>query len=214
MSVSLLICLCRPVPAATLSKGSGASDYGSLGVIYLLILFTLYACKSQPDNATTPNKTAEAAAYDVVERSIPAINVTTVPMKPEIRQIIPTDGSLLPVIAAELDAADREGRDLLVYVGATWCEPCKRFHDAVVAGELDDTFPTLRLLEFDHDRDGDRLRDAGYSSRMIPLFVAPDVDGRPTDARHAGAVKGDGAVQFLVPRLKRLLEQRRHKLPL
>jgi thiol-disulfide isomerase/thioredoxin len=27
------------------------------------------------------------------------------------------------------EAAD--GRTLLVYVGATWCEPCQRFHHAV-----------------------------------------------------------------------------------
>lgn len=113
------------------------------------------------------------------------------------------------IVRAELERAQRDGRDLIVYVGAPWCEPCMRFHDAVKAGELDATFPTLRLLEFDHDRDEARLARAGYTSSMIPLFVAPTADGKASPLRIEGSVKGERAVAAIVPRLSSLLIQAR-----
>ena len=90
-------------------------------------------------------------------------------------------------------------------VGASWCEPCRRFHEAVTRGELDATFPTLRLLEFDLDRDQARLQAAGYGSRMIPLFEVPGPDGRASGRRIEGSIKGPGAVAEIVPRLRRIL---------
>src|SRR4051812_20113525 len=72
----------------------------------------------------------------------------------------PKDGDLKTAVQREVTRASAEGRDLLVYVGATWCEPCQRFHKAAEAGELDNVFPALRLIEFDLDRDRDRLDQA------------------------------------------------------
>jgi hypothetical protein len=106
------------------------------------------------------------------------------------------------------DAQEREranGRDLVVYVGATWCEPCQRFHKAAAAGDLDDAFPMLTLLEFDLDADKQRLDAAGYRSELIPLFVAPDDDGRASSKRFEGSVKGDGAIVNIAPRLHALI---------
>jgi hypothetical protein len=113
-------------------------------------------------------------------------------------------------VLRELSRAKADGRDLLVYVGATWCEPCKRFHDAAQAGELDQAFPTLRLFEFDLDRDRERLKLAGYGSKMIPLFALPREDGRGSGEQIEGSVKGPGAVGDITPRLRELLEKR-HK---
>lgn len=113
------------------------------------------------------------------------------------------------VVRAEVERARGDGRDLVVYVGASWCEPCTRFHRAVQAGELDATFPTLRLLEFDLDRDAARLEAAGYGSKMIPLFVAPAPGGEGSERRFAGSVKGERAVAVIVPRLSALLAEMR-----
>ncbi len=112
---------------------------------------------------------------------------------------------LAAVIKKQREDARAIGRDLVVYVGATWCEPCQRFHKAAQAGALDDAFPNLTLLEFDLDEDRDRLVAAGYRSQLIPLFVLPDESGRATDKRFEGGVKGDGAVANIVPRLRTLL---------
>ncbi|MBI5607885.1 MAG: thioredoxin [Deltaproteobacteria bacterium] len=109
-------------------------------------------------------------------------------------------------VRAERRRAELAGQTLVVYVGATWCEPCRYFHDAAVAGKLDQPLGNLRILAFDADRDREQLEPAGYSSKMIPLFALPGPDGRAGTARLAGAIKGPEAVDYLVPRLRTLLE--------
>jgi thiol-disulfide isomerase/thioredoxin len=121
-------------------------------------------------------------------------------------QIVPAEeGPVAPLVQHELEKARADGRVLLVDVGAPWCEPCTRFHAAAVAGELDALFPTLRLLEFDLDRDRQRLADAGYASRLIPLFALPLADGRSSGDQVEGAIKGEGAVGVITPRLAALV---------
>jgi thiol-disulfide isomerase/thioredoxin len=115
------------------------------------------------------------------------------------------DGDVAVIAQAEAERAKKEGRALLVYVGASWCEPCQRFHKAAEAGEVTGDLPPLRMLELDLDRDAERLAAAGYASKMIPLFAVPGPDGRGNDLRIEGSVKGSGAVSNIVPRLRALL---------
>jgi thiol-disulfide isomerase/thioredoxin len=115
------------------------------------------------------------------------------------------DGDVPTLLVREQARATKDGKQLLVYVGATWCEPCRRFHAAAAAHELDRDFPSLRLVEFDSDRDSERLAAAGYVSRLIPMFARPGADGRATGRQIEGSVKGDGAVAAIAPRLRTLL---------
>jgi hypothetical protein len=111
------------------------------------------------------------------------------------------------VVKREIERAHIDKKRILVYVGATWCEPCTRFHDAAEAGQLDGVFPNLRLVEFDLDADGERLVRAGYASKMIPLFAIPTENGTGSGKQIEGSIKGEGAVVNLQNRLKPLLEQ-------
>ena len=117
----------------------------------------------------------------------------------------PPGGPVEPIITDELARAITAHDALLVYVGASWCEPCREFHDAAAAGTLDDSLGALRLLVFDADRDGDALEAAGYHSNLIPLFAVPRIDGRASGKQTEGAIKGRPAALQLVPRLDRLL---------
>ena len=126
--------------------------------------------------------------------------------KPRGVEMVPAGpGDVPSLVKLELARAARDHRQLLVYVGATWCEPCRRFHQAAADHKLDRAFPSLRLLEFDDDRDAARLAMAGYSGHYIPLFAKPGVDGRGIGRQIEGSVKGDGAVDQIVPRLRSLL---------
>jgi hypothetical protein len=125
-------------------------------------------------------------------------------------EIVKTTGDdVQETVRREVVRAKADKRDLIVYVGATWCEPCQYFHNAAAAGELDGAFPTLRLVEFDLDRDREALDRAGYSSKMIPLFALPREDGSGSAAQIEGSIKGPAAVQQIAPRLKELLSKRR-----
>jgi hypothetical protein len=110
-----------------------------------------------------------------------------------------------PAIREALTRASADGRALLVYVGATWCEPCQRFHHAVDQGELDSAFPRLSILAFDADRDHEALAAAGYFSRLIPLFAVPKSDGSSSGKQIEGSVKGEAAVGEITPRLRALI---------
>ena len=109
------------------------------------------------------------------------------------------------VVREALTAATAEQRRLVVYVGATWCEPCQAFHHAVERGELDEALLGVRFLEFDSDHDGGRLQAAGYGGRLIPRFVLPDAQGRGSQERIEGGIKGNGAVEHIMRRLGPLL---------
>ena len=122
-----------------------------------------------------------------------------------VEQIAAPPGDVPTIVKSELARAARDHKQLLVYVGATWCEPCRRFHQAAAEHKLDRDFPSLRLLEFDDDRDAGRLAMAGYSGQYIPLFARPGADGRGSGRQIEGSVKGDGAVDQIVPRLRSLL---------
>jgi len=127
----------------------------------------------------------------------------------KIEWTLAPDGPVGPLVAAELQQAKAAGRRVLVYVGATWCEPCRHFHDAVKSGVLDAQFGALRIVEFDLDRDGDRLREAGYAPKFIPLLALPGADGRATGKQMEGSIKGAGAVGQMAPRLAALLNEPR-----
>ncbi len=121
----------------------------------------------------------------------------------------PHAGDLAASVAERLRTSAPAGRSLLVYVGATWCEPCRHFHDAAEKGQLDAAFPQLDLVTFDSDVDAERLELAGYRSNLIPLFAVPGADGRASGRQIEGSIKGPGAVADLTPRLQQLLQPSR-----
>jgi thiol-disulfide isomerase/thioredoxin len=108
-------------------------------------------------------------------------------------------------VLAEVERSRTDGRRVVVYVGASWCEPCKRFHDAVERGELDAALANIRFLEFDSDRHGAALDAAGFGGRLIPRFALPGDDGRGSGKAIEGGTKGDDAVAHIMARLGPLL---------
>jgi len=117
----------------------------------------------------------------------------------------PPAGDVAQIIRAEVAQAAVAHDALIVYVGAEWCEPCRAFHDAAAAGQLDDSLGGLRVLVFDADRDNSALEAAGYHSNLIPLFAVPRLDGRASGKQIEGAVKNRDAIAQIVPRLRVLL---------
>ena len=136
----------------------------------------------------------------------PALVLPAPPPTPGVHFIrAPATGNV-PVLVAHARAdAESHRRRLLVYVGATWCEPCQYFHRAAEAHTLDNVFPDLTLLEFDLDHDSARLQAAGYTSQMIPLFAVPGPDGRASAVHIEGSIHGPGSVDQITPRLRALL---------
>lgn len=124
-------------------------------------------------------------------------------------ELIPTEKTenVAGLVAPEVARAAKDGKKLVVYVGAVWCEPCTKFHDAAAKGELDAGFGDVRFIMFDLDRDQKALDRAGYSSEMVPLFAIPKPDGTASGKKIEGSIKGDGAVTNISPRLRKLVDE-------
>ena len=118
----------------------------------------------------------------------------------------PMDGVVSTIILAQLERSKTENRRVLLYAGASWCEPCRFFHEAVDRGELTGTLGAVDLVAFDAQVDAERMLMSGYESQFIPLFALPNADGKASGRHIEGSTKGPTSVNDdLVPRLKELL---------
>ncbi len=163
--------------------------------LWLLALFCMLSCESGKGPGRAENRPREAAPTPSARPTFVAGPSGGAPIADFLRN--------------QLEESRRERRKVLVYVGATWCEPCQRFHRAATAGELDSLLAGTRIVEFDLDADKEALDRSGYSSRLIPLFAVPRADGTCSERRIEGSVKGERAMkEDLVPRLRALLEER------
>lgn len=115
------------------------------------------------------------------------------------------EGPLPAQVQQAAQEAQERGQRLLVYVGASWCEPCRYFHDAAQQGQLDAELGQVMVLAYDADRDSVRLAAAGYQSKMIPLLAIPTSAGLNSGKMLQGSIKGPGAVREMVPRVQQLL---------
>ncbi len=158
----------------------------STRVFALSIVVSIMGCNSAND------------AYPTAE-----LDRVTALMRPSI--VAAGTGPVAPLMRTHVAAAARDRVPVVLYIGATWCEPCTRFKQALKRRELDLVFAGVRFVEFDNDADEQRLKDAGYGGRFIPRFVVPTSDGRGSDLRTEGSVKGPGGVAHIAPRLRRIL---------
>jgi len=157
----------------------------------------LVAC-SRP--ASKPRKAQASSA------SRNALNAPNAP-PPSFLHYPRKGGAIEPWVQEQIELAEAAHLRVLVYVGASWCEPCQRFHQAVERGELNGTLDGLRFLEFDQDQDASALKNAGYVYQYIPVLALPDPDGRNHGKMISGSIKGPRAIQEnLVPRLQALLD--------
>jgi hypothetical protein len=159
----------------------------------LALALVTFGCKVQEDAPSSAAPTASAQPPAPVDHVLVAHP--------------PPDGEVATIVRGELTKAQPAGRRLVVYEGATWCEPCQRFHRAVERGELDATFPGLTILEFDSDHDSERLATAGYAPRYLPMFALPAPDGTASGQQVEGGVKGEGAVSVVSGKLRQLLSR-------
>jgi len=169
----------------------------ALSIVIPLLVATLTNC-SQSGNRPGKGKSSTAAAS--------ALSGSYAAVPPSFLRYPRKGDAIEPWIQEQVELAEAAKLRVLVYVGASWCEPCQRFHQAVEHGELDGDLNGLRFLEFDQDQDAAALKSAGYSYEDIPVLALPDPDGRNHGKMISGSLKGPRAIkQNLIPRLQALL---------
>jgi len=147
------------------------------------------AAKSSVTSETPPATAAPATSAPMAEASAPRRLVKVV----EAVQ----DFDALSLVRTKRLEAKAEGRVLVVYVSAKWCEPCRRLKGELESGRLDERLGAVTLLAFDADQDGDRLAAAGYSYRFVPFVALAGADGHPVDSVQATGKGGDAWRELL-----------------
>jgi len=145
-----------------------------------------------PSSTTTPSTTGAAPSATSAEGK-PKGHVKV--------EVASQDSDALSLIRTKRLEAKAQDRVLVVYVSATWCEPCKKLKAELESGRLDDQLGTVTLLAFDADKDIDRLGSAGYTFKFVPFVALPGADGRPVDTQEATG-KGSGAWRELLGKLE------------
>jgi thiol-disulfide isomerase/thioredoxin len=178
-----------------------------LTALVLVVVLGAAACSRSStitqDAPTTPSGTKAAATTG----SAALAGQDPKPTAPSVHEarvrvvVASQDGDALSLVRTERLRAKAEGRVLVVYAGAGWCEPCKRFKHALEAGTLDDKLAKTTLLVFDADKDTERLASAGYKFQFIPYVGLPGADGQPTDSAEARA-KGSESWRELIAKLE------------
>ena len=113
----------------------------------------------------------------------------------------PPNSDFASTVRLERAKAQRAGRTLVVYVGADWCPPCKAFHQAVLAHQLDEQLAKTTFLVFDFDKDAARMGSFGYQTTHIPYFVRPGPDGQPDGSFNVKTLNGPAAVKEATDKL-------------
>ncbi len=98
-----------------------------------------------------------------------------------VRVEAPPDAEVASFLRGQRGKAVKDGRVVLVEVGATWCKPCKTLKEALARGELDAVLDNVTIIAFDADAHGPRLDSLGYKSKFIPYFAVPKPDGNASD---------------------------------
>lgn len=172
------------------------------------VMVAAVACNTSPkitqDAPTTPTSVSTAAPSAAAPSGPSAVASAAVaaPRESAVRVVVAAqDTDALSLVRTERLRAKAEGRVLVVYAGAGWCEPCRRFKRAVETGTLDDKLAKTTLLVFDADRDTERLSAAGYKFQFIPYVALPGADGHPSDTAEARA-KGSESWRELLGKLE------------
>src|SRR4249920_2284717 len=111
------------------------------GALLALCVLGSVACNGHRDERSAPTKTSSAPGV-VKSRAKPQLTHRGQPQAP-----------LEQFVQQHVEEADASGMRVLVYVGATWCEPCQRFHKALESGQLDEALAGTKFIEFDADKD-------------------------------------------------------------
>mgnify|MGYP001026049720 CR=1 FL=1 len=162
--------------------------------------FVLAACN--PSTATTKSGITSdgptATASTMTSSAATAVTAEAPAARGRIEVVEATaDTDALSLVRTKRLEAKADGRVLVVYVGATWCAPCKRFKAELASGRLDERFSKVTLLAFDADKDGDRLGAAGYTYQFVPFVGLPGADGRPADTVQATGKGGEAWRELL-----------------
>ena len=177
------------------------------------LMFVLTGCQKKGEDYTVKERNYEGLQRVELTPSspdpVPAQPLPHGPSKGPEWVVIENVSNVAKAVLKEMQQATKDGKKLVVYVGARWCKPCKDFDTAAKQPDFGSEIDHIRLMKFDWDRHQTALNRANYGSQYLPLFVLPGPDGKGSKERFfGGRFKGKAGVADLKKRLAELVAKR------
>jgi thiol-disulfide isomerase/thioredoxin len=204
----------RGARAAVISRGmpSEPARRSASGAL-LLLACTLLApsCSRELGPATEapaprpePPRTAAAAPLPApsttpVASAPPGADVApTAPPRPfVVVELAPTQGDLQPLLREHAEKAKARGLKPFVEFYADWCRPCKALASLMNDPFIVEAFTGTYLIKLNFDDWQDKLAEAGFTPREIPMFYALDARGQPTGRKLSGDAWGKATAESM-----------------
>ena len=112
--------------------------------------------------------------------------------------------SLAGKIKARVADAEKAKLKPVVYVGATWCEPCLAIKKHRDDPRMKEAFTGVAIIEVDMDQwKSEQFAELNMKPSAIPVFYAVGSDGKATGKEIDGGAWGDNIPENMAPPLKR-----------
>jgi hypothetical protein len=154
------------------------------------------------------------ALASIVALGLPALGAPTAPAPAEppfaVHELKPEQGKLPVLLTAEAQLAKKRGLKLFVEIGASWCRPCQALKKAIETRHplILDALKGADVIKLDLDEWEEQLKDAGLSTKAVPVFFALDDKGRPTGRTIDGGAWGADTPENMAPPLKAFFSKR------
>lgn len=123
--------------------------------------------------------------------------------KPPIHTSDLPDGSDVSAgLRGAVGEAERAGLKPVLYLGATWCQPCVAYERALFHPEMVAAHANVLLVKADFDRHGSALEAAGFVASGVPFWCHLDREGGNSGRCITGAAWGEDTPENMAPVLR------------
>lgn len=107
-------------------------------------------------------------------------------------------------LKAEVGKAAERRQKPVLYIGATWCEPCSALKKYKSDPRMAEAFQGTYVIELDlDDWKVDELKALGFRAGVVPVFHVLGADGRASGPTIDGGAWGDNIPENMAPPLKK-----------
>ncbi len=170
--------------------------FAILGLV--LVVGCVPSEKRSSDGAPSPSAAAD-------KKSTPS-SVHTDARNPSWVAVPKGSGGLAAAIAREIAKKPSATAKPIVYLGASWCDPCAAIKRFKTDPRMLDAFQGTYVIELDvDDWKSEGLGALGYKTGTVPVFYAVDAAGKASGPTINGGAWGDNIPETMAPPLKKFV---------
>jgi len=170
------------------------------GLVGVVLLCSVGCSDSAPSNTAKKSGPAEAAPAPSVEQPAPQKVVHTKKAVSASKKVAWTTISEKGDATAAVRKSAKTAKGVpVVYVGATWCGPCKVYKASLDDPRMVQAHRPVHIIELDADKHTEALSAVGIQPNGVPHWEMVDPSGKSVGKHIDGGAWGDNTVENMAP---------------